>query len=249
MVRLTRAALILSGVSAFAAIGAVAFSGLQWREQRSGGRQVDRQIAIAETQSRSAQIQAEASRVAALAARDQVQVSIQGLRINRHGVAVAEVQQAIQSADTARQLSNIHAEIQSIPTTLTEGSWADYKFAVINNSPGRVILRKLVQLPEIISQRSVDHFDEIKNKLRVAPIIRIVIQPGSAEGYSTSFGKINKEDVPLFQSGASTFRLIVASEVEDESGKIHHIYACEYAVKLETRDGHRMADCATPLPD
>jgi len=248
MVRLTRVGMVLSSVSALAAVGAMIFSGLQWYEVRSGSKQIDHQIEIASTQAKASKILAAAaqSQVARLA--DQVSLAQQGLAINERSVRVAERQNDLQSAITARELANVHAEIGDIPLGLTANADAEYSYSVTNGSPGAVVLQRLLVIAGVV-RGPLESPIEIRKRLVSTPVMRVPIRRGGIEEYKPSIGPYLQADVDDFESGRATFRLLVAAEIRDAGGRMHHSFVCSYAVKLQNKTGHRRADCPVPMSD
>lgn len=248
MVRLTRMGMLLSLISASAAIGAVVFSGLQWWEVRSGSKQIDRQIEIASTQAKASKILAAAAQGQVARLADQVTLAQQGLAINERGVRVAERQNDLQNSVTARELANAHAEIGDIPLGLTANADAEYSYSVTNGSPGAVLLRRLLVIAGV-TRGPFETPIEIRKRLASTPLISLPIRRGSEEEYRPAIGPYSQADVDDFEAGRATFRLLVAAEIRDAGGRIHHSFACSYAVKLQTKTGHRRADCPVPMSD
>jgi len=131
MVRLTFATVLLSAVTAAAAIAAVIFSGFQYQETRESSAQDQLRLKAAVDQSAAAVTSADTNKKQVALLAEQLRVSRQALLYNLREVENRE-------RSDARRFDNVQIEIDEIPLDVKAGTKIEAEWHVSNRTPAEI---------------------------------------------------------------------------------------------------------------
>ncbi len=222
--------------TAILAILAVSAAGLQWWEMHAAGKQVERQIKIAEQQAVTGGLQASALKLQAQAASDQADAAHTSLKIAKQNVDIAGVQanalvdtDKLQQSISSRQFQNVQLVISGVPPPPYSAKQTfSILSTIINKTPAIITIRRIFAQAGYSPGRPIAEAKEIRRQIEQSPAAPLTIRPELGVSFSNAYLTtiLQSIDPKEINEKASSVGLEVGVEWEDIDHKLHHSYQC-----------------------